>query len=229
MGFKSVTTYTAEKYGNKFILQNDGDYADVVFLYQSEQDVLIADAHYINTSDYAGYVHCTGHGCPACAKKIRVQQKLFIPLYNATKGEIEFWDRTPKFLPQLSQDVFKNYPNPSEFVFRISRNGAAGSIDTRYTISICGNNRTPYAQILAGNNTSLPDGYEKIIRDVDAGQMSTWLNASDNSYAHAPSDLPDYTPTPRVSVTAQETEAAVNAAFPVDNTIVETSDGEPTF
>lgn len=232
MGFKKVSAYTAEKYGDKFVLQNDQDYADVVFLYQSEDDVLIADAHYINTPDYVGYVHCCGHGCPACAKKIRVQQKLFIPVYNATKEEVEFWDRTPKFLPQLNQDVFKNFPNPSEFVFRVTRNGAAGSIDTRYAISVCGNNKTPYAQILSANNMQMPDAYEKIIRDVDATTMTAWLNTSNNGNSYSASNLPDYTPTPRVSVAQQQTdiESAIANAFPLpDDSIVGSEDGEPTF
>jgi len=109
MAFKTVKTYNEEKFGGLFLLRNDGDFADVVFLYQSIDDVLVADTHYIKSSEYTGYVHCCGSGCPACAKGIRVQTKLFIPLYNIQDHEIQFWDRTMRFEPQLNQDVFSNH------------------------------------------------------------------------------------------------------------------------
>ena len=105
MAFKKMTDYNEERYGGKFILRNDGDFADVIFLYKSISDVLVADAHYIKSEKYNGYVHCCGVGCPACAKEIRVQNKLFIPLYNIQSREIEFWDRTVRFERQLISDT----------------------------------------------------------------------------------------------------------------------------
>ena len=82
MGFKSVTSYNEEKFNGLFLLRNDGDSADVIFLDRNIDDVLVADTHYVKSADYSGYVHCCGKGCPACAKGIRIQTKLFIPLYN---------------------------------------------------------------------------------------------------------------------------------------------------
>ena len=88
MAFKTVNNYNESRYGNTFLLRNDGDYADVIFLYSSEADVLVADAaHYVKSSEYSGYVHCCGAGCPACSQNIRVQSKLFIPLYNLTAND----------------------------------------------------------------------------------------------------------------------------------------------
>lgn len=60
MGFKSIEQFNEERYGNKFILPNDGDFADVIFLYKSAKEVLVADAHYVKSADYSGYVHCNG-------------------------------------------------------------------------------------------------------------------------------------------------------------------------
>ena len=124
-----------ERYGNMFLLRNDGDSADVIFLYQSIDDALVADVHYIKSSSYSGYVHCCGRGCPACAKGIRIQNKLFIPLYNISANEVQFFDRSIRFENVLNNAVFSRFPNPSEFVFRITRHGAAGSMDTTYDIS----------------------------------------------------------------------------------------------
>ena len=209
MAFKSVAEVKAQKYSGKFILENDGDSADVVFLYQDASEVMVADVHYIKSADYNGYVHCVGGGCPACMKNIRTQTKLFVPMYVLSSNgkevnEIQFWDRTMKFEPQLQSDVFKFYANPTEYVFRITRVGAHGDINTRYTIAVVGRNSiAPYAEILAKNNATFPAYYENIVKDVDANILNAWLANSDNAAANA--SLPDYVATPRVDIAATAT------------------------
>lgn len=198
MAFKTLNTYNEERYGKFFILKNDGDTADVIFLYQSTQDALVADTHYIKSADYDGYVHCTGRGCPACSKGIRVQTKLFIPVYNFTSNQIEFWDRSTRFEPQLQNDVFKNYPNPSEFVFRITRRGASGDVNTVYEITaVAKNTFKPYAQILADCGTSMPAGYNDVCRDITAGELAGMLNNNDAASGSSMPDYSGYGATPR--------------------------------
>ena len=68
MAFKTVESYNEARFGGFFLLRNDGDFADVVFMYRNKDDVLVADTHYVKGSDYSGYVHCCGRGCPACSK-----------------------------------------------------------------------------------------------------------------------------------------------------------------
>ena len=217
MAFKSVTQYNEEKYGGLFRLQNDQDTADVIFLYQSDHDVLVADVHYIKSADYNGYVHCNGRGCPACAKGIRVQNKLFIPIYNITAGEIQFWDRTMKFEPQLHADVFARYPNPSDYVFRITRNGGAGDVNTKYTIMAVGNNTyKSFDSILAENKIELPAYYETICKDVDAPTLSSWLSNSNTAVGYSGTMAnytpPTYTATPRAASPVISTAPTINAA-----------------
>lgn len=204
MGFKSIEQYNEEKYSGKFVLKNDGDFADVIFLYQSIKDMLVADVHYIKSADYSGYVHCNGGGCPACAKGVRVQTKLFVPLYNIAEGKIQFWDRTTSFEPQLHTDVFSKYPNPSEFVFRITRHGAPRDVNTTYQIIAVANNTVKqYAEILSENSAKFPDYYENICRDVDALTLANWLNNANSGIVSG--NLPNYVATPRVtpSVTSE--------------------------
>ena len=178
MAFKTMTQYDEERFGGFFLLRNDGDYADVIFLYRNKDDVLIGDVHYIKTPDYTGYVHCTERNCPACEKGIRVQSKLFIPLYNITDGEIQFWDRSTRFENQLVQDVFSKYPNPSEFVFRIQRQGVAGDINTKYNIWAVGKNKLmDYNQILLTNNATMPDYYENICKTYSSTELHSILNS----------------------------------------------------
>lgn len=205
MAFKTVKSYNEDKFGGLFLLRNDGDFADVVFLYQGIDDVLVADTHYIKSPEYSGYVHCCGRGCPACAKNIRVQTKLFIPLYNIQAQEIQFWDRTIRFEPQLHQDVFTRFPNPSEYVFRITRHGAAGDINTTYEITAIGRNTDmSFAQLLAAHNVKFPDHYSAICRDVPATELYQMLNTTSETSDY--SEMPNYQVTPRAVSSASHTE-----------------------
>ena len=225
MAFKTAKTYNDERFGELFMLRNDGDYADVIFMYQSADDVLVADTHYIKSADYSGYVHCTGKGCPACSKGIRVQTKLFIPLYNITAGQLQFFDRTVRFEAQLNQDVISKFPNPSEYVFRITRHGAAGDVNTTYQIVVIGRNtHKSYSQILAENNISFPEHYEHICRELSASELHNMLNT--NSDAPDYSSMPSYQVTPRAVASYQPTtipESTPVAAIPVPDVDVCTS------
>lgn len=201
MAFKSLKDYNEEKFGGLFLLRNDGDYADVVFLYPREEDVLVGDVHYIKSAEYSGYVQCTGKGCPACAKGIRVQTKLFIPVFNITAGEVQFWDRGIRFEMQLRNDVFKNFPNPTEYVFRVTRHGIANSVDTTYEIVAIGKNGAyPYAQILEENHVEFPKYYENICRDYTSAKLYDLINTSPSAPSAA-GDMPNYQVTPRPAPT----------------------------
>lgn len=200
MAFKTAKEYNEARFGNMFLLRNDGDSADVIFLYRNSDDVLVADTHYIKSPTYSGYAHCCGIGCPACQKNIRVQSKLFIPLYNISEGKIQFWDRSMRFEPQLQKDVFEMYPDPCKYVFRITRHGAAGSIDTTYEIqAVATNTVKSFDAILAEARTFYPECYSEVCKELSVSEMSAMLNSSVSS-----EDLSDYKPIPRVAVPTAE-------------------------
>lgn len=200
MAFKTIANYNEEKFGGLFMLRNDGDSADVVFLYRNTDDVLVADTHYIKSADYSGYVHCLGKGCPACAKGIRTQTKLFIPMYNVTTQQIEFWDRTMRFENQLDTDVFSKYPNPSEFVFRIRRSGVPGDVNTTYSIVAVGRNTLgTYDELLSRFNVTMPEHYETICKSMSRGQLLDSLSGGNNDVSDTASTIPAYVPIPRVT------------------------------
>lgn len=220
MAFKSVEQFNDDRYHGLFRLINDGDPADVVFLYQSMKDMLVAQAHYIKSANYSGYVHCLGKGCPACGKGIRVQTKLFIPVYNVEKDEIQFWDRNMKFEPQMEKDVFSRFPNPSEFVFRITRHGIPNDINTTYSIEAVGKNTiAPYGVILAKFNAKNPDYYSAVIKEVSVSELASMLQ---NSGSESASSMPEYTPIPRSGYqsTIPETYVSAEEAVSSPNTSV---------
>ena len=179
MAFQTIQDFNQKKYNNWFVLLNDQDSADVVFLYEKQDDALMASVHYIKSLDYSGYVHCAGAGCPACAKGLRIQTKFFIPLYNITAGEVQYWDRSDMFTPQFQKEVFQPYPNPSEFVFRVIRHGRYRDRDTRYQIMAVGKNNTvaPMAEIMAKHNLKFPESYNEICKEVSIPEMQAMLDS----------------------------------------------------
>lgn len=205
MAFKSLSKYQEDKNGEFFVLPNDGDHADVIFLYRSIDDVLVADVHYISSSEYKGYAHCCEKGCPACnygERGIRLDHKIFIPLYNVEKNKIEFWDRSTFFEQTLQKYVFGPFPNPSETIFRITRHGEANSRDTKYEITpVYRNTSMPYDKILSDFGITLPAGYSAVCREMSIAEMSACLNGTGSG-----SNLPDYgyTPVPRGSASPED-------------------------
>lgn len=221
MAFKSIVDYNKERYSGKFILSSDNTSVDVIFLYQSKADMLIADVHYLKSSEGSGYVHCLGTGCPVCAVKkadgtpaIRIQTKIFVPIYNIQSGEIEFWDRGQEFEHQLDSDVFdKGYSNPSEYIFRITRHGAYKSRETRYDIiPIAKNTLISYADILAKFNAKMPDYYENIVKSKTYADLTRMLQnrGADNSGIN-----PEYVPIPRAGYQPSIPNTYVDAAAAV--------------
>lgn len=223
MAFKKVTDYNEERFEGLFLLRNDGDFADVIFLYRDIEDVLVAATHYIKSHDYSGYVHCCGDSCPACEKGVKVQTKLFMPVYNIQAKEIQFWDRSVRFEQKLSSDVFDRYPNPADFVFRITRHGAAGDINTTYEIRAVGRNTyKSYDEILAENNAKMPDYYENICKSYSPEVLRNKLvTQAVESYGNDISGLGDYKVTPRVSTNTsiESTESALG--IPEDSSFVD--------
>lgn len=230
MAFKSVEQFNDELYHGKFRIPDDGGSQDVIFLYQKKADMLVADVHYIKSATYSGYVHCVGTGCPACKKGIRTQTKLFIPVYNISSGEIEFWDRNMNsgFLTQLDRDVFDNFPNPSEYVFRITRHGAYKDKETRYDIVAVGKNSVlSYDQVMAKFNTSMPAHYEHMVKTVSLNELTDMLQTSGTDSAAA---IPDYVPVPRAGYQSSIPDTYVNAAEALGSAApntedIDTSDG----
>lgn len=196
MGFKQMTQFVAEKNKDFFVLPDDGNMADVIFLYHSINDVLIAPAHWVKSGNTSGYFFCCEDGCPACAKNIRVQDKLFIPLYNITTGKIEVWDRGFRFKDQLIRDVFTAYADPSQYVFRIVRHGQANSVDTTYSITAVNTNSTLSVESILGNaHTTIDQVYELAIKEITPFEMKAMLDASDTQAAN--NTAVQYNATPR--------------------------------
>jgi hypothetical protein len=108
-----------------------------------------------------------------------------------------FWDRGVAFEKQLNRDVFKKCDNPSNFVFRVTREGVAGDINTTYKIDLYSKSPMTYQEILEKFNIKLPDAYENICKDLSAEELQElFANTTSSSIED---DLPDYSVTPRAT------------------------------
>jgi hypothetical protein len=237
MGFKSIEEYNDDRYKNLFRLTDNGDTAQVIFLYQNKREMLMTNAHYIKSNEYSGYVHCLGTGCPACAKGVRIQaKKVFIPLYVVScpnhpeyNGTIKFWDRTTNFEQQMDRAVFRNFPNASEFIFTIVRHGEPHDINTTYDIKAeYKNTHKSYDEICAQFNAlfiphtdeeATRTYYENICRSCTVEELSRYLSAGSASS----STLGDYVATPRAGFVSSIPDTYVDSGSLVtDNTPIST-------
>lgn len=219
---KTISQYNEERYANTFQLKNDHDQADVIILYESVDDVVVHDAHYIVSDDFNGYVECLGkqNGCPACHygdRGIRIQSKMFIPVYNVETGELLFWDRNVRFYnAQFESDVFRKYPNPSEYVWRITRHGETGSYDTRYSIVAVG--RTPegysYDKILEENGLTKENLFERICKTWSVADYEKRLVETGGDSNIDSDSLPEFKISPRVTSSSDSPELPDFADIP---------------
>jgi len=228
-GFKSSQNYRREKHGKMLVLSADRNYVEAIIMYKSAADIMVADTHYIRSDEYDGYVLCLGRGCPACNhvtpngnKGIRIQPKLFVPMYvlnkngepllnsegqplvddegNPKHGEIQFFDRSAKWEDLVLQpQVMTKFPNPSEFVIRMTRNGLPGDMDTKYVFqAVYTNNVKSYDEICAEEGITFPEHFHSICKDVDATTMQRWLSSANSPSQSVPvGDMPAYAATPR--------------------------------
>lgn len=127
-------------------LKNDQDEAIVRFMHNSTADFDILYVHPEQINNRYRNVNCISNGkksdvvCPLCAAKHRLQTKIYIHLIEYTKdekgnivGTPKLWERPASYITTL-KNLCDEYAPLSENIFKIKRNGAAGSMDTTYAI-----------------------------------------------------------------------------------------------
>ena len=132
--------YGGQGGGGFFQLRDDGDQAQVRFMYESIDDVEGLSVHEIKDNEgKKHYVNCLREYneprdmCPFCADNRPVYAKLFIPIYDVESGQTKTWERGKKFFSKMSS-LCSRYPNLVSHLFTIERNGAKGETSTTYEI-----------------------------------------------------------------------------------------------
>lgn len=143
MSLEEALKYMNEPTGF-FMLQEDGDTADVKILADSLTNIEFFSIHMMRYNGKWIKVPCfkKPYGdeetfCPLCAcnkEKERIAyKKFYIPLYNITDNIFQYWERGVSFKRTLTTLCEKYYPLRDE-IFQIERIGAKGDPNTTYEL-----------------------------------------------------------------------------------------------
>lgn len=153
-----------------FSLKNDGDEAVVRFCYDDPDQFDIMTTHQTTIEGKFRRVNClresfkdSPDSCPMCAAGVPVQQRFYIKLLEYTRddnnnvvAQPKIWERPTSYVTILS-NLFSEYGDISDSVFKIKRSGEKGSLQTTYSIMLA--NPSVYNSDKYPKNNAAFDGY----------------------------------------------------------------------
>ena len=198
-----------------FGLKNDGDEGIVRILHDSSDDFDIVIAHNVQVGERYRKFHflCnpTDHPsvCPLWSSDNKAQYRFFVHMIQYVqdeRGQIVakpvVWERSAKQISQKLNSMIQEYGPLSQSIFKIRRNGAAGSKDTTYEIMFANPNifkpeLYPMVPDAFKNYNTL--GYK--VLDKNAEEMRAFLATGNfpspnNNAAPAATQAPAYTAPP---------------------------------
>ena len=229
-----------------FGLKNDGDEAVVRFMHNSPEDFDIMYVHPVTINGKYRKVNCIREpkqpitDCPLCAAKQSLQTKVYIHLLEYVKDEQgnitavpKIWERTSGYITTL-KNLCDEYSPLSDNLFKIKRNGAAGSLNTTYAIvyarpeiyrpDVYIKDETAFENIRALGTAVIDKDYNGLLEYVDSNSMSTM----ESNAVQAPVN-----PQPAYSqpVQQQNPQPVYNQSTPPVRTYTPatTSQAQPTF
>lgn len=132
-----------ENYGvgenSYFSLKDDKDTAWIRFLYNDLADIQGVAVHTVKVGDKNVDVECLRaynepvENCPFCAEGIKVNAKMYIPVYDIDAKQSKIWTRGKTFFSKLSSLCSRYSPLVST-PFEVERNGKKGDTNTTYEL-----------------------------------------------------------------------------------------------
>jgi hypothetical protein len=170
-----------------FSLKNDGDEAIVRIMHDSTADFEILTVHPITVDGKFRAANClrdphdSVEKCPLCASNSKINQRIYLHLVQydrAQDGSIvaspKVWERSIAYATKL-KTLIDEYGPLSNCIFKIKRNGKAGSVDTTYEILFCNPAvYTPevYKPVDAFSNYS---AIGRVVLDKTAEELNTFI------------------------------------------------------
>lgn len=172
-------------------LKDDGDTTIVRFAYDSSKEFIIQNVHIVNTDGKYKRVACirdrfdAKDKCPLCASGDYAKSKAFVKVLEYTKDEdgnvvpsAKIWERPAGFFTDLLTAVSQAKDlgicpmdcKISDIVFKVTRNGAKGSKDTKYAVQPA--NPTIYKAEIYTKDFSAFDG-------LDLSHHSYWVKTEE--------------------------------------------------
>lgn len=211
-----------------FSLKNDGDTALVRFNCTTIDDLHFATVHSLTAGGRFMKVSClrsfnsTEDECPFCHAAAtgntsigKTAKKVFIEMLVSYKDKVTntysapvpvIWERPAGFAGELKSKM-ANYGSLRESLFTITRAGAAGSRDTRYSIDYA--IPTVFRPDMIPNDFSVFDNFDiskKGYYTKTAAEMQIYLNTG--SFPERQS------PTNTMSVSSRDSDGYINLAAP---------------
>ena len=176
-------------YVESFALKNDGDEALVRFMHDDVKSFDIVTTHGVTINGKFRSVNCLRNpkdpmeACPLCATGANTQNVMFIHLIEYSRdsnGNIvpvpKVWARGLSYATRI-KSLINEYGPLSNYLFKIHRNGAAGSRDTSYDILFAPE------QIYPSQNYPIPEGVFQdysatgtIVLDKSFADLTTFVN-----------------------------------------------------
>lgn len=253
ISFDSVST-VSENQGSTsnvryFSLKNDGDEAIVRIMQDDVSSFDIHTVHDIVVDNKHRKVECirephqTVDACPFCEAEEKLQQRIYVKMiqYVVENGQIipqaVVWERPASTFARKLKSLMDEYGPLSDYIFKIKRNGAAGSKDTTYELMLAHPNQYPidrYPKVdLFGDynplgHAILNKSAEEMIQFLNTGVFTTSyttpapvnnIPASPQRYTSAPR-VSTYTPpaAPLTTATAPQSVDTYNEVPKADNT-----------
>lgn len=155
-----------------FSLKNDGDEAVVRIMHDDISSFDLVTTHPIQIGNKYRRVNCIRDprdpmdNCPLCKSGAKVQQRFYIHLIQYVKDEkgniipqAKIWERSASYAVTI-KNLIDEYGPLSDCIFKIRRNGEAGSMNTTYSI-LFGNPQVYRPEFYPKDN-SLFEGYSVV-------------------------------------------------------------------
>lgn len=172
-----------------FSLKNDGDEAIVRIMHDSVESFDLVTTHPIQLGGRYLKVNCLRNPtdplnyCPLCNAGSKIQQRFYIHLIQYVKddqgnivGQPKVWERSASYAVTI-KDLINEYGPLSNCIFKIRRSGAAGSMDTKYSIMY--GNPQVYREEMYKKDESAFEGYHSVgtaVMDKNFDDMSVFVS-----------------------------------------------------
>lgn len=220
-----------------FSLKNDGDEAVVRIMHDDISSFDLVTTHPIQIGNKYRRVNCIRDprepmdNCPLCKSGVKVQQRFYIHLIQYVKDEkgniipqAKIWERSASYAVTI-KNLLDEYGPLSDCIFKIRRNGEAGSMNTTYSI-LFGNPQVYRPEFYPKDN-SLFEGYSVVgsaVLDKNFDEIAEFLSTGEfpqrnsnnenvnNIHVFAPMSAP-YDPNGAVTQTRFVDDNGVSAPY----------------
>jgi len=194
-----------------FNLKNDGDEAIVRIMHDDTSSFDLVTTHPIQIGNKYRRVNCIRDprdpmdNCPLCKSGAKVQQRFYIHLIQYVKDDngniipqAKIWERSASYAVTI-KNLIDEYGPLSDCIFKIRRNGEAGSMNTTYSI-LYGNPQV-YRPEFYPKDASLFEGYSVVgnaVMDRSFEEISEFIATGEfpqRSSNNEAAPVPNVTPT----------------------------------